>query len=103
MNLSLFITPKARRDVKSIAQYLEERNVTAARRFTQAVGKTADMLRHDPELGERLRSDPTGLIRYRTVLEFRNYLIFFRPTDSALEILRVLHGATDGDSWRVTH
>jgi len=95
MNLSLFITPKARRDVKSIAQYLEERNVSAARRFTHGVGKTAEMLRHNPDLGERLRSDPTGLIRYQTILDFRNYLIYYRPTDSALEILRVLHGVTD--------
>jgi len=103
MTLSLFITPQARRDVKSIAQYLEEHNVTAARRFAQAVGKTAELLCHDPELGERLRSDPTGHIRYRTIIEFRNYLIFYRRTDSSLEILRVLHGATDDESWQMTY
>ena len=103
MTPALFITPAARLDVKQIAEYLEERNISATRRFVQAVAKTSEMLLHDPDLGERLRSDPTGLIRYRTVLEFRNYLIFYRRTDSALEILRLLHGATDDDAWEMTH
>lgn len=102
MTLSLFITPAARLDVKRLAEYLEERNTTAARRFVQAVAKSAEMLLHDPELVERLRSDPSGRIRYRTVLEFRNHLIFYRRTDSALEILRLLHGATDDDAWEMT-
>ena len=99
MTLSLFITPKARQDVQSIALYLEERNVSAARRFAQAVGKTAELLLDNPELGEPLRSDPTGQIRHRTVLEFRNYLIFYRRRDAVLEIVRVIHGAMDDDLW----
>ena len=97
MTLSLFITPEARRNVKDIGRYLEERNATAARRFARAVGQTVEMLRRNPGMGERLRSDPTGQIRYRTISGFRNYLIFYRRVDSVLEIVRVLHGAMDYD------
>ena len=98
MTLSLFITPEANQNVKSIARYLEERNVSAARRFTRAIEKTGNLLLQDPELGERLRSDLTGQIRYRTVSGFRNYLIFYRRVDDVLEIVRVLHGAMDEEN-----
>ena len=99
MTLSLFITPKANQNVKDIARYLEERNASAARRFTQAVGKTAEMLLQNPEMGELLRSDLTGQIRRRTVLGFGNYLIFYRRVDTTLEIVRVIHGAMDGEPF----
>ena len=97
MTLSLFISPEAQQNVKSIARYLEERNVSAARRFARAVGQTGEMLLQNPELGERLRSDPTGQIRYRTISGFKNYLMFYRRVDAVLEILRVLHGAMDDE------
>ena len=97
MTLSLFISPEAHQNVISIARYLEERNVSAARRFARAVGQTGEMLLQNPELGERLRYDPTGQIRYRTVSGFKNYLMFYRRNDAVLEIVRVLHGAMDDE------
>jgi len=95
MTLSQFITPEAERNIEDIGGYLEERNASVARRFTRSVGKTIEMLLRNPNLGERLCADLTGEIRYQTVLEFKNYLIFYRRVDSVLEIVRVLHGARD--------
>ena len=95
MTLSQFITPEAERNIEDIGDYLEARNPSVARRFTRSVGATIQMLLRNPELGERLRVDLTGEIRYRTVLDFKNYLIFYRRVDSVLEIIRVLHGARD--------
>ena len=95
MTLSLFITSDARQDTKDIGRYLEERNPLAARRFARAVGKTTEMLQRSPELGERLSTDLTGQIRFRTISGFKNYLIFYRQVDTVLEIIRVLHGARD--------
>ena len=99
MTFSVYITPEARQDAKDIARYLEERNVSAARRFLQTVEQIIEMLLQNPELGERLRADPTGQIRYRTISGFRNYLIFYRRVDSVLEIIRVLHGARDYEKF----
>jgi len=45
------------------------------------------MLLDNPEFGEPLCSDPTGQIRYRSILEFRNYLILYRRRDIVLEIV----------------
>ena len=95
MTLSLFVLPEAEQDIEDIGLYLGERNASAARRFVLAVGQTAEMLCDNPELGERLRADTTGQIRYRTISGFKNYLIFYRRVDSVLEIIRVLHGARD--------
>ena len=99
MTLSLYITPEASQNADDIAEYLEERNPSAAYRFAQALEQTAEMLCRNPELGERLRADPTGQIRYRTISGFRNYLIFYRRVDAVFEIVRVLHGARDYEQF----
>ena len=97
MSLILDILPEAREDIGAYGDYLAERDIYAAWRFADAVDATIQMLLRNPELGERLHCDPSGQIRYRTVLEFKNYLIFYRRVDSILEIVRVLHGARDYD------
>jgi len=97
MTLSPYTTPEARQDVDEIGYYLGERNFSAARRFARSVNATIQMLLRSPELGERWQFDPTGQMRYRTVIDFKNYLIFYRRVDDVLEIVRILHGARDYD------
>jgi len=99
MSLTLEILPDADEDIVSYGNYLSNRNVSAANRFADAVDATIEMLRHNPELGERLHADLTGQIRYRTIAGFKNYLIFYRRVDSVLEIVRVLHGARDYEQF----
>jgi toxin ParE1/3/4 len=98
MTLSLLTLPEAEQDIEDIGVYLGERNVSAARRFSRAVGQTGEMLCRSPNLGERFRADLTEEIRYRTISGFKNYLIFYRRVDDVLEIIRVLHGARDYDA-----
>ncbi len=95
MNLVFDILPEAKRDIVSHGDYIGERNLSAALRFADAVDGAIKMLCENPDLGERLRSDPSGQIRYRTVSGFTNYLIFYRRVDQVLEIVRVLHGAME--------
>jgi toxin ParE1/3/4 len=85
-------------DMAEIASYFDERSDSVSERFYRAVDETVEMLCRNPEMGERLRVDPSGQIRVRTVSCFKNYLIFYRRTDAALEIIRVLHGARDYDN-----
>ena len=99
MTLSKFITPEAERNIEDIGDYLEERNPSVARRFTRSVGETIEMLLRNPNLGERLHTDLLGQIRYRTVIDFKNYLIFYRQVGDVLEIIRVLHGASDYEKF----
>ena len=97
MRLILDVHPEARRDIVSCGNYLAERNVAVAERFADAVDATIEMLLGNPNLGERLHTDLLGQICYRTVLDFKNYLIFYRRVNDVLEIVRVLHGARDYD------
>jgi toxin ParE1/3/4 len=49
--------------------------------------------------GMGTRYDPDELryadLRYFPVSRFRMYLVFYRPVDGGIEVLRVLHGARD--------
>ncbi|BDI20174.1 hypothetical protein ANSO36C_59760 [Nostoc cf. commune SO-36] len=56
-------------------------------RFAQLFRKLAAMPgidRNRPELGEGIRSFPSG-----------NYVIFYRTVEGGIQIMRVLHGARD--------
>ena len=95
MSLIRDVLYEAEQDIMAYGDYLAERNPAVALRFADAVDATIEMLCRNPNLGERLHADLLGEIRYRTVIDFRNYLIFYRRVDDVLEIVRVLHGARD--------
>ena len=97
MNLIPRTLPEARLDIASYGDYLAERDPAVALRFADAVDATVEMLCRSPNLGERLHTDLLGQIRYRTVIDFKNYLVFYRQVDDVLEIVRVLHCARDYD------
>jgi len=99
MGLSFDILPEAKQDIVTYGDYLAERDLSVAYRFADAVDATIEMLCRSPELGERLRADPTGQIRYRTISGFRNYLIFYRRVEDILEIVRILHGAQNYEQF----
>lgn len=95
-------TPRARQDLIELATYLysvdpisdaSERLLTAAE---NAFARLAEM----PGLGVAYSSvfgSQAGLRRW-PVPGFRNHLIFYRPTATGVEIVRVLHGARDIDA-----
>jgi toxin ParE1/3/4 len=84
-------TPQARLDLIDAALYIAEDDPDAADRFLDAITKTMDRLgRHSllgrtrPELTPDLRSFP-----------HRQYVIFYRPVQGGIEVVRVLHGSRD--------
>ena len=84
-------TPQARLDLIDAALYIAEDDPDAADRFLDAITKTmARLARHPmlgrtrPELAPDLRSFP-----------HRQYVIFYRPVPSGIEVVRVLHGSRD--------
>ena len=88
---------EASQDLAEIFDYLVQRNETVADRFYDAVENTVRQLVRSPYLGERcqFRKTKTKGMRIWQVSGFSNYLIFYRPQNERLEILRVLHGARD--------
>ena len=84
-------TALARLDLLETWLYIAENNPRAANRLTEEIDKRCQMLAQYPlagtirdELAPNLYSFPVG-----------TYVIFYRPTDRGIELIRVIHGARD--------
>jgi toxin ParE1/3/4 len=93
----LYRHPKALADVEESAVYIGLDSPTAAMRFLNAVDATMRLLVENPEIGPTRTFDRNELVGVRAfpVRGFDKHLIFYRPTDNGIEVLRVLHGARD--------
>src|ERR1700736_3701889 len=87
-------------DLDDIAEYIGRTNPQAALRFLDAFDQTVAALAPMPLLGAPHESDELRLQEVRTwpVAGFKKYLVFYRPTEDGIEVLRVLHGARDIDT-----
>jgi toxin ParE1/3/4 len=84
-------------DLLEQIDYLRQENVSAALRFVDAIEHSLNRLSEMPEIGSPCDFENPRLqnIRMWPVKGFEKYLIFYRVTDEAVQILRVLHGARD--------
>jgi toxin ParE1/3/4 len=88
---SVVFAPAAEADLELIHDYIAAENPAAAAalvtRLEDLAARLADALgmgRARPDLLPTLRSFPFG-----------TYLLFYRPSDKGIEVVRVLHGARD--------
>jgi toxin ParE1/3/4 len=92
-------TPRARQDLIDLATYLYAVDPTsdASERLLTASENAFTRLAEMPYLGIIYPSDfgRQANIRRWPVPGFRSYLIFYRPIETGVEIIRVLHGARD--------
>lgn len=91
--------PRAERDIECQVDYylLEVGSLDPAERFVVALEETLELLVGNPGIGsarEFARNELAG-VRSFPVKSFGRHLIFYRPTEQGIEILRVLHGARD--------
>lgn len=84
-------SPKARRDLIQIWQFIADDSVAAADRFLDRIEKTLAMLRDNPlagqprpELAKNLRSFPIG-----------NYMLFYRSLADGIDLARVISSYRD--------
>jgi len=89
------ITDQADADLLQIATFIAEDKPDAARRLIDLIDEKCRLLASSPEIGwlrndlsARLRSFPVG-----------SYIIFYRPIEDGIEVIRVLHGARDLPSF----
>jgi toxin ParE1/3/4 len=89
--------PEVRRNLIEQAGYISHDNLDAALRFLDAAEATFEFLADHREVGEMFPStNPrTAGMRVWPVDGFRNHLVFYRPTDDGVDIVRVLHGSRD--------
>ena len=87
----LVVTRAAEADLLEIWSYLFEKSEQAADRITEEIAEKYDLLCEFPLIGRRRTEFGAN---YRS-LPVGNYVIFYRVTETKLEISRVLHGARD--------
>ena len=97
MTARILRTESALCDLNEQAKFIQRDSPNAAIRFLHAAEETFKRLADMPELGERQefgRAELAGLRAWQ-VRGFENYLIFYRPIEHGIEIVRVLHAARD--------
>jgi toxin ParE1/3/4 len=90
--------PLAVVDIVEAADFIATRSgIDAADRFVAATQKTLELFARMPGLGTRWESHHAQLadLRLFLVTKFPNHLLFYRPLDDGIELIRVLHGARD--------
>jgi len=100
MTPRFIISPAADRDLDDqIAYFAGEAGREIALRFYAAAAATFEKIARMPGIGERRDSPKPRLagLRVWRVEGFEKHLIFYRPSDEGIEIVRVLHGARDVD------
>lgn len=101
MTSRFHILPAADRDLDHQADYLaREAGIETALRFYDAAAATFENLVRMPGMGEQRHTTKPRLVGLRVfrVQGFERYLVFYRPREDGIEIVRVLHGARDIDS-----
>lgn len=96
----VFIRPRARQDLVEQALYIAEASPEAADRFVDAIENSLATLADMPEMGAPRDFNNVVLlgIRMWPVKGFEKHLIFYRPVEGGIEVIRVLHAARDLES-----
>jgi len=97
VNQYILVQPAAQKDLEDIGDYLFQRSIAAADRFSYRAAESFNILLSNPTLGSSFDIPNPALrgLRAWPMKGFRNYLIFYRSQDCGIEILRVVHGARD--------
>jgi len=90
----LRISPRAHADLIEIWSYIAEDSVANADIFIDKLGETLQSLARQPGSGRHREELAPGIQSF----PFGRYVIFYRVVTSAIEIVRVLHGARDIES-----
>jgi plasmid stabilization system protein ParE len=91
-------TSPYQRDFARILNYLIDQDaVDVAQRFVAALDETLAFIADFPDLGHSWESRDARSqgIRYKPVIRFPNYLVFYRQTPNGILIKRLFHGSQD--------
>lgn len=89
--------PQALRDIEELAFYLGQVNRATGFRFLQKLEEAFEKLAGMPEMGSLWEFNNAALagLRFWMVRGFRKHLVFYRPLDEGIDVIRVLHSSRD--------
>jgi toxin ParE1/3/4 len=82
---------QAELDLEAILDFLDRRSPRAAERLALAIDQRCQVYAQFPEMG-RSREELAPGLRSFTV---ESYLIFYRPAEEGIEVIRIVHGQRD--------
>ncbi|MEH2296459.1 type II toxin-antitoxin system RelE/ParE family toxin [Nostoc sp.] len=85
------LTIPAKQDLKEINRYILRFNSGAARRFNEKIKQQCKLLADFPKMGQSCDNFGNGLRSFPV----EDYLIFYRPIDGGVEVVRVVSGYRD--------
>lgn len=90
-------SPHVWRDLEEIADHIAQDSLDSALRFYDAAEAAFNKLAEMPGMGatRTFRNSRLGGVRMWPIPHFENWLIFYRPIDQGIEVLRVVHAARD--------
>ena len=92
MSATPVVSPEAAADLREIADYIAEDNPPAARRVVAELRRSIQRLGQTPGMGHRRDDLSREQVRFWPV---GRYLVIYRSSGRAVEIIRVLHSARD--------
>ena len=97
MTRRVLLAPDAARDLEEQVEHIARDNPEVALYYSEAAHATFQRLAGMPETGapRNYRDQRLSGLRMARVRGFERYLIFYRPTEGGIEILRVLHASRD--------
>ncbi len=82
------LTPLACWDLEEIGDFIARSNPRAAARLIRTLEEKCQILAQFPSLGSCCEDLAPGLRSFAV----GNYVIFYRPIDQGIQVIRVLHG-----------
>ena len=101
MKRKIVLRPAAGRDLDREADYIaQHQDLDSALRFYRAAEETFRLIATQPKMGRRRDFGNPQLKGVRGCLmkEFDRHLVFYRPVEGGIEVLRIIHGARDIES-----
>ena len=97
MSRRLIIAPEAELELDELVAFIADDSLEAAMRLYAAAESAFQRLLLMPEIGAMREMGTPGLkgLRMWPIPDFPNHLIFYRPTNTGVEIVRVLHTSRD--------
>jgi toxin ParE1/3/4 len=91
------IRDRAYNDLAERSEFLRLQNPASALKYLDAAESCIERLARAPLLGARFAPDHAvlGELRFLPLDRFRNDLVFYRPCDGGIEVVRILNGSRD--------
>ena len=85
------LTIPAKQDLKEINRYIIRYNPDVARRLNEKIKQQCKLLADFPNMGQSCDNFARGLRSFPV----EDYLIFYRPIDDGVEVVRIVSGYRD--------